>query len=102
MKNHTAFVLTLSLTLTTPSAHALGTTGYAANDANVAATAAFTKQVERFSADARPINNTWKAFVTSCQVKSASASDGRPWFGLWDGRVRADCSNRRCREQSWP
>ncbi|MEO5760826.1 MAG: hypothetical protein ABIR28_00815 [Vicinamibacteria bacterium] len=63
-----------------------------------AAKAAFASLVSSISNDAKPIDGMWAAFVTTCNAKSSSTGDGRPWFGLWEGSVQADYSAGQCRE----
>jgi hypothetical protein len=59
----------------------------------------FAKQVASLSDQARGIDDVWGSFVTSCNAKRASkAEGGRDWFGLWDGRVKADLSSGSCRD----
>ena len=60
---------------------------------------AFARQVAEVSQEARSVDASWAAFVTSCNViKPETTSDGRPWFGLWDGRIQADYSTGLCRD----
>jgi hypothetical protein len=59
----------------------------------------FADQVSSLSERARSIDQVWSSFVTSCDAKpSSSYEGGRDWFGLWDGRVKADLSNGFCRD----
>jgi hypothetical protein len=59
----------------------------------------FANQVAALSQQARPIDSQWSSFVTACDVKQASSTDGgRDWFGLWDGRAHADLSGGFCRD----
>jgi hypothetical protein len=59
----------------------------------------FANQVASLSQQARAIDAVWGSFVTSCSAKaSSSAEGGRDWFGLWDGRVKADLSSGFCRD----
>ncbi len=78
------------------------TTAATPTSADVAETemrARFTDQVKSLSAQAKSIDQVWSSFVTSCDVTPASSqAGGRDWFGLWDGRVRADLSGGFCRD----
>jgi hypothetical protein len=59
----------------------------------------FAAQVSLLSQQARPVDSNWASFVTSCDVKESSSSEGgRDWFGLWDGRAKADLSSGFCRD----
>jgi hypothetical protein len=59
----------------------------------------FANQVASLSQQARAIDSVWGSFVTSCNAKPASSSEGgRDWFGLWDGRVKGDLSSGFCRD----
>jgi hypothetical protein len=59
----------------------------------------FANQVANLSQQARAIDAVWGSFVTSCGAKpSSSVEGGRDWFGLWDGRVKADLSGGFCRD----
>jgi hypothetical protein len=59
----------------------------------------FASQVASLSQQARAIDGVWSSFVTACNAKQASKVDGgRDWFGLWDGRVKADLSGGFCRD----
>ena len=60
---------------------------------------AFARQVAVVSDNARPVDASWAAFVTTCKViQPETISGGRDWFGLWDGRVQADYSTGFCRD----
>jgi len=60
---------------------------------------AFARQVAMLSQDGRPVDSLWSNFVTDCNVQPFNPNDdGRAWFGLWDGRVRADYSTGSCRD----
>jgi hypothetical protein len=59
----------------------------------------FANQVASLSQQARAIDGVWGSFVASCNAKPASSAEGgRDWFGLWDGRVKADLSSGFCRD----
>jgi hypothetical protein len=59
----------------------------------------FANQVASLSQQAVAIDGVWTSFVSSCDAKpSASVDGGRDWFGLWDGRVKADLSGGFCRD----
>jgi hypothetical protein len=59
----------------------------------------FASQVAALSQQARSIDAKWSSFVTSCDAKPTSGKGGgREWFGLWDGRVKADLSSGFCRD----
>ena len=59
----------------------------------------FSNQVATLSQQARSVDGVWSSFLTACDVKEASSADGaRGWFGLWDGRVKADLSSGFCRD----
>ena len=59
----------------------------------------FANQVASLSQQAVAIDGVWTSFVSSCDAKpSASIDGGRDWFGLWDGRVKADLSGGFCRD----
>ena len=59
----------------------------------------FAGQVASLSRQASAIDAVWASFVNACGAKTTSGSDGgRDWFGLWDGRVKADLSSGSCRD----
>jgi hypothetical protein len=59
----------------------------------------FSSQVADLSQRARPIDGLWSSFSMSCAARPASSAEGgREWFGLWDGRVKADLSSGFCRD----
>jgi hypothetical protein len=59
----------------------------------------FTEQVAALSRQAQPIDALWSEFTSACAAKTSGSVEGaRPWFGLWDGRVKADLSSGFCRD----
>jgi hypothetical protein len=59
----------------------------------------FSQQVAALAARANAVDLLWGQFRTTCDVRpSTPSSDAREWFGLWDGRVRADLSSGFCRD----
>lgn len=71
----------------------------AADPARIEMRRVFANQVAALSQQARPVDAVWSSFVSSCDVKQAAGTEGaREWFGLWDGRVKADLSSGFCRD----
>jgi hypothetical protein len=61
--------------------------------------ARYANEVASLSEKARTTDGVWSSFVTACDAKLNSSVDGgRDWFGLWDGRVKADLSGGSCRD----
>jgi hypothetical protein len=59
----------------------------------------FSNQVATAAQQARSIDALWSSFVARCDAKMLSSADGgHDWFGLWDGRVKADLSGGFCRD----
>jgi hypothetical protein len=59
----------------------------------------FANQVASLSQQAGAVDGVWASFASSCDAKPSSRVEGgRDWFGLWDGRVKADLSGGFCRD----
>jgi hypothetical protein len=59
----------------------------------------FANAVALISDEARPVDALFAQFRVSCDATVGDNFDGaREWFGLWDGRVRADLASGFCRD----
>lgn len=59
----------------------------------------FSERVAVVAPQAGRVDSLWSTFKDTCEPSmSARYDDGREWFGLWDGQVRADLSSGFCRD----
>jgi hypothetical protein len=98
-KRISAITKTVAAATGTPASSAPALVTVDVDRARVEVREHFGNQVASLSQQARGIDGVWTSFVKTCDVKQSSKVEGgRDWFGLWDGRVRADLSSGFCRD----